>query len=387
MEGVALVDDRAGVTFDVELFVPWDAPEAVVDINSTGVVTLGSLPDKVGLFGRRRDAAPSRILQGRDSQSTRFLVPDTHGVDQNFHDVTIVDMKMERESKVSMSDLSQLRDLWPPVVFTHMKWRQQDLELMRKAAKRTFTQARPMPCKYCGKVIRCDMYRHVSMFHLDLAQLWRCPVSWCTMWRGSPQDCMDHLRNAHDAPKMLKSSSIERYVPPWTVSREMWTESLRPDHSGISTDIMLFSDMGLSLVHHYRVHEGGLPHIAFRGDYLSRVRALLPQPSPCRESGSSPETEIGATPTTGRHSRRPFRPVRVMSSAVGDLPVLTIQDPAEVVGASVVDCQPPVLPVSITLSVLSPRTVVKVREAGAFSLSRPEGQSIMDMDTNEITIE
>ena len=135
MEGAALVDDRVGVTFDVELCVPWDPPEAVVDINSAGVVTLGSVPDKVGLFGRRKDAAPSRVLQGRDSRSIRFLVPDTHGVDQNFHDLTIVDMDTEREPKVSFNALSHLRDSWPPVVFTHMKWRQQDLELMRKDAK------------------------------------------------------------------------------------------------------------------------------------------------------------------------------------------------------------------------------------------------------------
>ena len=52
MNGAALVDDRSGVTFDVELCIPWDAPEAVVDINSVEVVTLGSFPDKVGLFGR-----------------------------------------------------------------------------------------------------------------------------------------------------------------------------------------------------------------------------------------------------------------------------------------------------------------------------------------------
>ena len=69
-----------------------------------------------------------------------------------------------------------------------MKWSQQNLELMRKEAKREFTQSRPMPCKYCGKVIRCNMYRHVARLHLDLTQLWRCPVSWCTVWRGTPQD-------------------------------------------------------------------------------------------------------------------------------------------------------------------------------------------------------
>ena len=108
--------------------------------------------------------------------SVRFLVPDVRGVDQNFHDVTIVDMDEERELKVTAGALTHLRDSWPPGIFNHMKWFQQDLELMRKEAKREFTQSRPMPCKYCGKVIRCNMYRHVARLHLDLAQLWRCPV-------------------------------------------------------------------------------------------------------------------------------------------------------------------------------------------------------------------
>ena len=43
MEVAVLVEDRVGVTFDVKLCVPWDAPEAVVDINSADVVTLGSV--------------------------------------------------------------------------------------------------------------------------------------------------------------------------------------------------------------------------------------------------------------------------------------------------------------------------------------------------------
>ena len=312
------------------------------------------IPDKVGLFGRRKDAAASRVLQGRDSRSIRFLVSDVRGVDQNFHDVTIVDMDDEREPKVASADLSYLRDSWPPGIFNHMKWFQQDVELMRKEAKRGFTQSRLMPCKYCGKVIRCNMYRHVARLHLDLAQLWRCPVSWCTVWKGTPQDCMEHLRNGHDVPWISKTASIERFVPPWTVCRELWTESLRLEHSGISTDIMLFSDLDLSLTHHYKVYRGGLPHATFRGDYMARLRALLPTPPSTNGEPASPLEAIrGATP----RSTRPFRPVRVMSAAVGELPMLTIQDPANVVGASVVDCRPPVLPVSIPLSALSPRTV------------------------------
>ena len=67
MNGAALVDDRSGVTFSAELCIPWDAPEAVVDIDSAELISLGSLPDKVGLFGRRKDAAVSRILMGREA--------------------------------------------------------------------------------------------------------------------------------------------------------------------------------------------------------------------------------------------------------------------------------------------------------------------------------
>ena len=159
MDGAALVEDRAGITFGVELFMTWDALEPVVDIQSEGVVPLGSMPDVVGLVGRGPDATGSRILQGRDVRSIRVLVPDAQGLDQNSHDVIIVDMGDVPEANVSLPELSALREQWPPVV------------LMR------FRQTKPTPCVYCCSVIKCDMYRHVAKFHLDLAQLWRCPVS------------------------------------------------------------------------------------------------------------------------------------------------------------------------------------------------------------------
>ena len=40
--------------------------EAVVDIQSEDVVNLASIPDVIGLTGRRPDAAECRVLQGRD---------------------------------------------------------------------------------------------------------------------------------------------------------------------------------------------------------------------------------------------------------------------------------------------------------------------------------
>ena len=218
--GVALAEDRVGITFGVELYVPWDAPEAVVDISSEGVVPLRHIPDVIGLVlvGRREGAAESCVLQGRDVRSVRVLVLDPRGVDQNFHDVTIVDMGDVPESSISIPELSTLSQQWSPAVISHMGWRQQELEGMRVVAKQRFRQSRPSSCVYCGIWIKCDMYRHVARFHLDLAQLWRCPVSWCSVWKGTPQDCMDHIRGTHDVPWEIKSASLEHFLPPWTVT-------------------------------------------------------------------------------------------------------------------------------------------------------------------------
>ena len=343
----------------------------------------GSFTDKVGLFGRRKDAAVSRILMGRDSRSVRFLVPDTRGVDRSYHDVTGVDMEDEREPMVVREDMTRLRELWPAEVFSHMKWYQQDLEQMRKSAKKQYSQTRPMLCRFCGKVIRVDMYRHVARLHLDLVHLWRCPIAWCTTWKGSPQDCLEHLRNGHDAPWISKTASIEKYAPPWTVRRQLWTDSLRVEHSGTSTDMLLFSEVGLSLTQHYRVYRGGLPHAVFRTDYIKRLRSLLRSSG---QSGSPPETGRASTPKSVRRFHRSSQPKRLFSEAVDDGPCLTVQNPADVVGETVFDCRPAVLPVSIPLLGFGPGTTAGARASGGLRSSEETGKSIMDMDTNEITI-
>ena len=63
-DGAAATGGLAGITFDVELVVLWDAPEAVVDLHSDGVVKLDTVPDVLGLTGRRPRAAVVRVLQG-----------------------------------------------------------------------------------------------------------------------------------------------------------------------------------------------------------------------------------------------------------------------------------------------------------------------------------
>ena len=63
-DGLLVVDNCAGVTF--ELYVPWDALEAAVDVSSAYVVLMRGVPDVIGLLGRRDSAVESRVLQGRD---------------------------------------------------------------------------------------------------------------------------------------------------------------------------------------------------------------------------------------------------------------------------------------------------------------------------------
>ena len=52
-DGFSIIDNRAGVTFGVELYVPRDAPEAVVDISSASAVPLRNVPDVFGMVGQR----------------------------------------------------------------------------------------------------------------------------------------------------------------------------------------------------------------------------------------------------------------------------------------------------------------------------------------------
>ena len=132
----------------------------------------------------------------------------------------------------------------------------------------------------------------------------------------------------------------------------------------------------MPLTQHYRVYKGGLPHAVFRTDYLPRLRSLLPSPG---GADTSPDDKCGVTPTS---VRRPLFPDSVAISA----PFLTEQNPAEMIGETVIDCRPSLLPVSIPLSGLSRETISGARDCVSYIPSEETGQSIMNMDTSEITI-
>ena len=110
---------------------------------------------------------------------------------------------------------------------------------------------------------------------MELAQLWRCPVTWCTVWKVTAQDCVDHMRRTHDVPPLVKAANLARYFPPWTVTREQWTNMTLPTISGVAIDTLLFSRIGVPLFHRYRIISRSGTNAAFRGTYMRRLHAFL----------------------------------------------------------------------------------------------------------------
>ena len=102
------------------------------------------------------------------------------------------------------------------------------------------------------------------------------------------------MRYAHKVPEEVQSVKLEKLIPLWTVTRKVYTESLTSCYSGISNDILLFSDIVLSLAHHYRVHKKGVHHVAFRKNYMSQLRAMLPLPAAQFAQRGSPEPGCSA---------------------------------------------------------------------------------------------
>ena len=162
---------------------------------------------------------------------------------------------------------------------------------------------------------------------------------------------------AHVEPWEVKSTSLERLIPPWSVRSRVWSDSLVANHSGISTDTLLFSDVHLSLTHHYRVHKCGRPHVDFRADYLTRLRAAV-SPAAGRSRGD-PMSPVVNSPVSMRHARvvehdsgtsrltrrcrRRMWPVRGTEESVGDLQALTGPTPLDLQGTLTHDRRLPLL--------------------------------------------
>ena len=174
----------------------------------------------IGLCAVQPDAAVVKVMSIPDNRCIRVVIPDNNVGTDGFHEVLIHDMADVDAPYVSVSDLGCLQLDWLKAIFSYMGRYQVDLEYLRHECWERLSNVQSGLCTHCGKYIRSDLGHHVDSFHLDLAQLWRCPVSWCTVWRGTPQDCIDHMHRAHTVPASIKAANLARWSPPWTVSRE-----------------------------------------------------------------------------------------------------------------------------------------------------------------------
>ena len=208
-----------------------------------------------------------------DSRCILVVTPDDHVI-IGFHEVMLHDMEDEDLPFVTLSELGCLRLVWPKTSFVFMSRYQHDLECMRKECSERFGSMLSGNCTHCGKYIQQNLGKHVALYHIELAQLWRCLVTWCTVWKGTAQDCVDHMRRTHDAPLAVKAANLGRYFPPWTVTREQWSTITHPSISGVAIDTLLFSRIGSPLFHCYRIISRTGTHAAFWGTYMRRLHAF-----------------------------------------------------------------------------------------------------------------
>ena len=121
----------------------------------------------------------------------------------------------------------------------------------------------------------CDVWIESA---LEMTQLWRCPVEWCAVWKGSVRVCQEHLSEKHGGSSLFALKNVAKSPPPpppLTVSRHVWQTALRPDVSGVAVDARLFHEAGCRLVHRYRVHRDPFPHPALREGVIPRLLSCV----------------------------------------------------------------------------------------------------------------
>ena len=133
-------------------------------------------------------------------------------------------MGQEEWPRVPISEIGCLRLNWPKELFSFVGRYQLELEQMRKECRDQYSKVTSGTCPTCEKFIHVNLGKHVALYHLDLAQLWRCPVGWCPVWKGTSQDCVDHMRRAHDTGLSVKAGTWPAFL------EEADSESIRRSH-------------------------------------------------------------------------------------------------------------------------------------------------------------
>ena len=221
------------------------------DLGSLGVLDLDLTvcPDVFGLRAFDEKKPITRMLPGSSPCDMRLLIPDAGIGQDGFHDVIIENLlgtSTWRARYVSPADVIGLRRRWPKAVFQVMRERSVEIEDLRRKA---YTGDQPAYrytgrgyCPVCEIKSEYGLDSHMMCQHLGFGQLWRCPVEWCAVWKGSVRECRDHFNEKHSGSETLDFDQVSKSFPAWTVTRDFWKQMLKPEISGIAVDIQLFHE-------------------------------------------------------------------------------------------------------------------------------------------------
>ena len=126
-----------------------------------------------------------------------LMLPDDKLGRDGFHDVIIENMSGTptwRSSYVSPAEVTTLRRQWPKAVF----------DTLRRRAPN---------CGVCDMRIYSALDVQMVACHLELVQLWRCPVTWCAEWNGSGRACLEHLAEKHGGSTLEIKMNVAQFPP------------------------------------------------------------------------------------------------------------------------------------------------------------------------------
>ena len=191
-------------------------------LDSLGVMDLDiSLgPDGFGLRAFDEKMPITRMLPGSGPCDLRLLIPDAALGKKGFHDVVIENLlgtSVWRSKHVTPADVIGLRQRWPKAVFHVMRERSVEMEYLRRKA---YTSGQPAYrytgrgyCPVCETKTDHALDSHMMCHHLGLGQLWRCPVEWCAVWKGSVRECRDHFNEKHSGSETIDFDKVSKAFP------------------------------------------------------------------------------------------------------------------------------------------------------------------------------
>ena len=160
------------------------------------------------------------MLPGSSPCELRLMLPDDKlGID-GFYDVLIENLSGTptlRSSHVAPAHMTSLRRGWPKAVFNTLQRRASDVERLRrdapKRADKAFRYGGPGLSAVCDTRIYSALDEHMIAYHLELGQLWRCPVTWCAVWKGSGRACLEHLAEKHGGLTLEITTKVAKFFP------------------------------------------------------------------------------------------------------------------------------------------------------------------------------